>query len=399
MKTMAEYFFLRPGFERFQLEPEINQRIVIGDRDRKYRDDLLNSIEDGAAALDGYTAVIYGDYGRGKTHEAQNIKAEVKVRGLPVKLVYVKCHEFKAKEPFSTLFSQLLLNLGTEEVRNVANEYQLLEQAGKVVPLKDILQSDELVRGFGALAVANLDRVRDALRWLGGEKGIDTELFASSGMSPQLTVSRDFALVMKGMAHMFASVRKQVLVYLIDEAEQFKQVKNPETYASWVGCIRALTESLTVGYVFYVGANSPDDLPDLFLWDEVRTRIGNQNYRDLLNPSVDELKQWIRELFKTLVRKGPVPPPHVPAMTQQALDPTVPPELQALVASSPEALEAYPFTPEALEIFADQCMSDEFSNRPREVLKRIQAAAKRAMRKGLPIIDVDLLNELRNDVV
>ncbi len=396
MKTMPEYFHLRPGFEKFQLEPELHPRLLIGERDRKYRDDLLHGIEEGAYGLEGYTAVMYGDYGRGKTHEARNIVAEVHDLGLPVYVVYVKCHEMKPKEPFSTVFSQMLLQLGAQEVRDIASEYQKLEQTHAVVPLKQIVQSDDIVAGFGGLAVANLDLVRVALRWLGGEKGIDTEKIGA-GLPPQLTVSRDFALVMKGMAHMFKTVKKQVIVYLIDEAEQLKQVKNPETYWSWVGCIRALTENQSVGYVFYIGANSIDDVPELFLWDEIRTRIGAQNYRNLANPSVVELRDWIKELFQTLVLKGPVPPPHVKAMSAAALDANVHADVLAATGGSPEALAAYPFTPEALEEFANQCADENLANRPREVLKRIQSAVKRTMRQNKLMVDMDVLTELHTD--
>src|SRR5205823_4700839 len=135
-----------------------------------------------------------------------------------------------------------------------------------------------------------------------------------------------------------------------------------------VGCIRALTETQSVGYVFYVGANSIDDVPELFLWDEIRTRIGAQNYRNLANPSVIELKDWVKELFKTLVLKGDVPAPHVKAiraMTPAALEATVHPDILAITTGSTEALDAYPFTPEALDEFANQCAADNLANRPR----------------------------------
>ncbi|MFL5352680.1 hypothetical protein [Archangium sp.] len=398
MKAMSQYFYMRPGFERFQLEPEANRKIVIGERDRRFRDDLLNAIEEGSYGLEGYTAVIYGDYGRGKTHEAHNIMYEVQERKLPVQVVYVKCHEFKAKEPFSSVFTQLLLQIGVESIRRVANEYHLRAENHQVPPLREVLGSDELAAAFQGLTLANLDLVRQTLRWLGGEKGIDTEKIAK-GLSPQLTVSRDFAAVIKGLAHMIKEVDKKVLIFLIDEAEQFKQVKHPDTYWSWVGCIRALTETLAVGYVFYVGANSRDDLPELFLWDEIRTRIGAQNYRDLLNPGPDELRNWVKELFHTLIRKGPVPLPHRKALAPGALDETVPSELKALTTGNPAALESYPFTPEALDEFINQCMSETLANRPREVLKRIQSAAKRTMRHDKPQIDTDILAELQSDII
>src|SRR5262249_54788803 len=136
-----------------------------------------------------------------------------------------------------------------------------------------------------------------------------------------------------------------------------------ETLASWVGCIRALTDSLTVGYVFFVGALGDDDLPELFVWDEIRTRIGKQNYRLLGDLGLERLRQWTKELFATLVRKGPAPEPHQHALSAAALDSSIPTELQALCATATD-LEAYPFTPTALEDFTQDCAGGNFTDRP-----------------------------------
>ena len=46
MTNLSEYFFLRPSFEKFLLEPGPNKKILIGEHDRKYRDAVLNALEE-----------------------------------------------------------------------------------------------------------------------------------------------------------------------------------------------------------------------------------------------------------------------------------------------------------------------------------------------------------------
>lgn len=397
MKTLSENFFLRPGFEGFQLAPEDHAKLLIGEHDRRHRDKILEALEDDCSSGEGYKAVIYGDFGRGKTHEARNIQWELENQKVPVYARLVTCHEFKAKESFSSLFAMMLQGLGAKEVNRVAEEY-LRRARDRVVPaFEELVQTPEIAIGLKALANANIDTVRVALQWLGGIEGVDTK-HLGTGLPDRLTVSREFAEVMGAMARMFKVVDNRVLVFFVDEAERFSLVTHTDTYWSWVGCLRALTEIRSVGFVFYVGAQTRDDLPNMLTWDEVYSRIGTQNYKQLFDPGPDELKQWVEELFQTLVRKGDVPVVHCEAVPPAALDDAIPDDLKALVGKDPKALAAYPFTPAALKEFVDACVSRDLGNRPRAVLKLIQAAAKRANRLGLRLIDETIVREIGNDV-
>src|SRR2546426_312186 len=98
MKEMSTYFFMRQGFDKFHLEPAPHRKLLIGNHDRKYRDAVLFGLEEASYGMEGHKAVIFGDFGRGKTHEAHNIMWEVEDRKLPIYPVYVRSHEFKAKE-------------------------------------------------------------------------------------------------------------------------------------------------------------------------------------------------------------------------------------------------------------------------------------------------------------
>lgn len=396
MKEMAKHFFMREGFDKFHLEPVLNRKVLIGKHDRNYRDAVLFALEEGSYGMEGYKGVIYGDFGRGKTHEANNIIWEIERRQLPLWPVYVRCHEFKSKEPFSSLFSILVAQIGLERINEVAREYEHREKKKEAAPIRELVGSDEIATAFKALSLPNTTVVRRALQWLGGVPKVDTESIGE-GLTAQLSLSRDFASVMTGMAHMFKVVDNRLLLFIVDEAERLSLITHTDTYWSWVACLRSLTELNNVGLIFYVAAKTKDMLPNMLTWDEVFTRIGSQNYRDLLDPGPDDLRQWIEELFQTVVRKGPVPEAHVNALGPPALDEAIPPELLSVIDGDMSALPAYPFKPSALSTFVTQCVTQELANRPREVLKRIQSAAKRAMRHDKHIIDETILAEVQGD--
>src|SRR5215471_9676369 len=117
MKTMTDFFFMRNGFETFRLEPEKHSFLLFGKRDRAQRDHLLEHLEEASYSLEGHKSVVTGDFGRGKTHQSKNLKYEIEKRGLDLYPIYIKCIEFKAKEPFSTFFTELVKGIPTEYIQ------------------------------------------------------------------------------------------------------------------------------------------------------------------------------------------------------------------------------------------------------------------------------------------
>src|SRR3954447_19128592 len=130
MKTMDQWFFMRPGFSTFRFEPETHRQYLFGDLDRKRRDYILDELEGAAYSGDGYKAAIYGDYGRGKTHQSQNLIYEIGRRDLPLVPIYVKCASYTSKEPFSSLFKEFVLRHQSDEVNRVAVAYTKLVAEG-----------------------------------------------------------------------------------------------------------------------------------------------------------------------------------------------------------------------------------------------------------------------------
>lgn len=398
LTTPKEFFFLRNDFDKFAIVPEKSPQLLIGDRDRKQRDIILDGLEEHCIMGEGHKAVVYGDYGRGKTHQSRNLIYESgsNRRDLPIRPVYVKCIEFKVKEPFTTLFGLMLEGVASD-INRIALDYERRTQEGTAKPIAEIIGVDHIARAFATLSHPHPDNVRLALKYLSGEK-LSVALLRNvgEGLTGALGSSRDFSAVMRGLAQMYREVDGKILIFFIDEAERLARVSQFDAYQSWTASLRALTELSEIGLVFFVGGKTRDDLPDMLTWDEVSTRIGTSNFRDMLNPGPDDREQWVVELFQTLIKKGPVPEPLLDALSEEDQDATVPAELMAIVAGDTSALRSYPFTPEALEQFISDTEEDQL-NKPRAMLKLIQAAAGRAIKLNKRTIDTAILSAVRGE--
>jgi hypothetical protein len=256
-----------------------------------------------------------------------------------------------------------------------------------VPQLVDVVQSEDiaLVMSRGLTAV-DPDVVRNSMRWLGGEAKVPMGLI-SQALKPQLTDSREFGAVMRGLSQMFITVEQKVLLYLVDEAERFQSVANVDTYWSWLAALRELTEIVNAGFMFFIGANTRNDLPTLLVQEEVMRRIGIANYVEFQLPGRDDLREFLIELLGTFIRKGEAPAPHQVLLSDEAKDISIPPELLELTGSDPQRLETYPFEPDAFDEFIEQLTASDKSSKPSEALIRLQKAAQRAMRTNVRLID------------
>lgn len=399
MKTMTDFFFMRDGFQTFRLEPERHNFLLFGTRDRSQRNHLLDHLEEASYSLEGYKSVVLGDFGRGKTHQSKNLEYEIETRKLNLFPVYVKCIEFKAKEPFNTFFKELVMGLPVEHLQRLAKEYEDKRSKGIVPPFESVIGDQDVALVFKeGLAAPNIDLVRLSMRWLGGEQKLDMTKIA--GNLPSLQVSKQFGAVLKGIVQLFRVVDEKVPVFLIDEAERFSQVTNTDAYWSWLASLRELTEIVGVALIFFIGSKSRDDLPAMFLADEVMTRIGVRNYVEFYNQGREDLRNFLGELFQTIIQKGDPPDDLRPVLEKKMdalLDGDVPEELTQLLADTEEELETYPFTRDAFERFIEECATSDLSNKPREVLILVQKAAGKAMRMGRRLIDEPILEDITRE--
>jgi len=396
-KKMADWFFMRPGFDTFLLQPDKHARYLFGERDRRQRDRLLESLEEAGYSHDGYKAAVYGDYGRGKTHQCHNLVFEIRRRKLAFVPVYVKCGAFKKKEPFNSLFRGMIFQHSTEEIQSVASEYQRRVSSGEQPRLVEIVHSEDIANVMEkGLTAPNPEAVRISMRWLAGDPKIDLTMLGGS-LKPQLSDSADFGDVMRGFSHMFIQVLDRVPLYIVDEAERFQNVTDTDTYFGWLAALRELTEIHGVAMIFMVGAKTRDFLPTIFVQDEIVRRIGVANYIEFLNPGKEDLRTFLLEQFQTTIHKGAVAETQKEVVEAGALDATVPEELRSIIEDDPRRLETYPFEPDAFDAFVSQIASGEMANKPSEAQIRVQKAAQKVMRLDKRTITSEVVDDLATE--
>lgn len=398
MSEMRDWFFLRSGFDNFKIDPRHDRRILIGDYDRKRRDQLLTMLDGAARAAHGQKAVIYGDYGRGKTHLCHNLLYEVERKKLRLAPAYVKCTEFESKEKFSTLFRDMILGHDVKDLRRIAVAYKEKIDAKTADPLSDVIGNDDIAEVMTEGLIVPSDHVvKRCMRWLGGDAKVDMSAIEKTHLAEQLTTGREFAGVLRGLAHMYRIVDNHVLLYLVDEAERVEGVTHADTFTSWKSAFREITEEAGVAMLFLVGAKSRNELPVLFVQHEIMRRIGSANYTELLNPSKEQLHEFLLEVLRVKVRKGEVPEAHWDALEGDALDGAVPKELTALTGNDPKRLDTYPFEPDAFETFVEHLLVAEFGNKPSEALERLQKAAQLAHTSDKRTIDQSIVTAIQSE--
>ena len=396
-KITGNWFFMRPGFSTFRLDPAKNRQLLFGDCDRRQRDVLLGALEEACYSREGHKAAIYGDFGRGKTHQAHNVMYEIGHRGLPLVPIYIKCSAYTSKEPFASLFREFIVKHPSSELQRISDSYQHLVRERQAPPLIDIVHHEDIAyvmsKGLAAIAI---EQVKNSMRWLGGEAKIEMGMIGS-GLQPRLTDSLEFGAVLRGLAHMFLSVDEKVPLYLIDEAERAQNVTNTDSYYSWLASLRELTEILNAAFVFFIGAKTRDTLPILFVQDEIVRRIGVVNYVEFTNPGAEDIEQFVLELLQTLLRKGEVPEVHKRVLDGAALDSSVPDELRRITGDDANTLKTFPFDPDAFKDFIVQVSVGEMANKPSEILIRLQKAAQRAMRNDQRTISSRIVEEINSE--
>lgn len=214
-------------------------------------------------------------------------------------------------------------------------------------------------------------------------------------MINQLTIGREYAAVVKALAHMYRVVDNRLLLYIVDEAERVEGVSHADTFTAWRSAFREITEIQGVATIFFVGAKSRNELPVLFVHPEIMRRIGTTNYLEMHNPSKDQLREFLLELLQTLIGKGEPPEAHWEAVGGDALDDTVPQDLLDLTGNDDKRLETYPFEPAAFDEFIDHLLVAEFGSKPSEALARLQKAASKAMTSGKRLIDTEIVEAMQ----
>jgi len=375
-----EWFCLN-GRESFTIDPKINLD------DAKFyfgREEIKNQIkaqlrrsfvEPGVPKM-----VIYGSFGSGKTqtlfhleHYLKNERPEA-CRQNP-KIIHLEL-EMNSRSDHKGWHLQLLETLEMTTVSTWVNS--LFSRAQNLdIELKKIFGSSNMVE-----AAKNLRDRGDigllAWRWFCGHELKSNEL-------ERLSVTRslgelgsgDMVNALVGIGRL-AEKNGEKLIFLMDEAEQFKNVKTGDATESLHTYLRKLAEpsNSSVGFIIASYALTPDDMAELLVRADVRTRIGENNFIEIPPlPSTLYVQTFLKELLAELVEQN---------KAKQKI------QSESLGIK----LDTYPFTEEAFDMLCDFASEDPTKALPRNIIRAVNECAISAWDGRKPVIETDIVNEI-----
>lgn len=381
MDDFAIWFCLK-NRQNFTIDPQVNPQ------DAQYyfgRDDirerLQKQIRRSFIAPGVPKMMVQGPYGSGKTQTLFYLEHFLKTqtpntaKGTPHAL-YLAI-ELRSNATATNYHMQFMEALGKEVVSKwVRSLFDTTSEFDKI--LVDLVEQDPNI----FLALKELRSTGEssftAWRWLTGQSLKTNELNAL-GITRNLGEVGSTDLV-NGLVSIgnLASKVNQKLIFLVDELEQLLNVRTGDATESIHHYIRKLAEpaNASVGFMFGIKANVPDETPEMLRRPDIVGRIGASNYIDIPPlPAVADVKTFIRELLKNL--------------TDDAL-------VKTKIGANGLNTEVgvFPFEHTAFELLADYATADNSRSLPRNIITAINECAIQAWDDGKILIDDVVVNQV-----
>ncbi|HOM97990.1 MAG TPA: hypothetical protein P5523_05745 [Bacteroidales bacterium] len=375
-----EWFCLK-GRESFTIDPKVNPddaKFYFGREEIKNRikAQLRRSfVEPGVPKM-----VIYGSFGSGKTqtlfhleHYLQNNQLEA-CRQTP-KTLHLDL-EMHSRSDHKSWHLQLIETLGKSEVSSWID--RLFSRTQNLdAELKNIFGNINMAEAAKNLRVGG-DIGLLAWRWFCGYELKPNEL-------ERLNVTRslgdlgagDMVNALVGIGRL-AERNDEKIIFLMDEAEQFKNVKTGDATESLHTYLRKLAEpsNSSVGFIIASYALTLDDMAELLVRADVRTRLGENNFVEIPPlPSIRDVQIFLKELLAELVDQDKA-------------------EQKIQSESLGVSLETYPFTAEAFDMLCEFASQDPIKALPRNLIKAVNECAISTWDERKPIIEPNIVNEI-----
>ena len=324
--------------------------------------------------------VIYGSYGSGKTQTLYHIKYSLlsekpeACQGDP--LILHLDLEMHSKSDCSDWHIQIMETLGKEVVSkwvdDIFSKVQNFDNE-----LKNIFQDNNLAETSKNLRAGG-ETAHLAWRWLCGHK-------LPAGELERLRVTRnlgdigagDMVNALVGIGRLAENVGKR-LIFLMDEAEHFTRVRTGDQSESVHTYLRKLSESWnsSLGFVLSAYALTIDDMAEIIVRADIRTRIGENNFVEIPPlPSVQDIQIFLKELLAELIEQKKA-------------------EEKIQKESLEVSIKTYPLTAEAFDMLSDFASQDPTKALPRNLIKAVNECAISAWDERKPIIEPNIVNDI-----
>lgn len=374
-------WFCLNGRDSFTIDAKVNPddaRFYFG-RDeisRRIKKQLrISFVEPGVPKM-----VVYGSYGSGKTqtlyhlkHFLLNEKPEACKQNLRILHLDLEMH---SKSDCSDWHLQIMETLGKEItvkwVDSLLSQVQNLDSE-----LRTLFRDNNLAEAVKNLRVGG-DTGLFAWRWLCGQR-------LPAGDLERLHVTRnlgdigagDLVNALVGIGRL-AERNGEKVIFLMDEAEHFTRVKTGDQSESIHTYLRKLAEpwNSSFGFILSSYALTLDDMAEIVVRADVRTRIGENNFVEIPPlPSIKDVQIFLKELLAELVEQNKA-------------------EQKIQNESLGVSLETYPFTAEAFNMLCEFASQDPTKALPRNLIKAVNECAISAWDERKPIIEPNIANDI-----
>lgn len=372
--SLKEYFFLKSR-ESLSIDPWL-------DREQFFGSSQLNKLIEKRIESDFVQPrsvpkfFVHGSYGSGKTHTLQHIdyvlKANTMYRTEPI---YIDIAPLVVKERYERIHARLLDAIGLDRIRKAAE--LVADFSTDPDKVQGFLASGALPFGDQALKTSQANVFRNLLfggrqaqlswEWLRGRKTTVDEA-QTLGTQKQLVDAQDFVNCLLNVGALHSIGCKKKLVFLIDEAEAFRSVTNPDSQSELKHAIRQILENsnTVVGCIMAIQVEGGQEgIGDFFQTDDIRRRVDyNQGYIDLngLVAGIENARAFIEEMLAYLVDQ------------QKATE--------AIAAEGLATTEkCFPFVPDAIEKLSNHVANNIEQAFPAAIISWMSNAAIEAWRR------------------
>ena len=325
--------------------------------------------------------VLFGAYGSGKTqtlHHIDYILANDPPRSLQYKarsvhVVLEMGSKSTHKEWHLQLMEALSRDTVTEWVERAFTETANWDEFLKATLVDaNLVQAIKNLRGGGEPPLT-------AWKWLSGQKLTGAELQRLNLTRSLGDVgSGDMVNALAALGRLATESSNEKLIFLMDEAESFRNIRDSDAVESVHNYLRRLAEpqNSSLGFVISTFANIEDDMPPIITRQDVRSRVSASNYLEIPPlPGVEDVKAFLEELLRELI-------------DQDAAEARI--QKKGLRSTR----ETYPFDAEAFDILCDYASQDPVKTLPRNIIHAVNECAISAWDVDELTVDTDIVHQV-----
>jgi Cdc6-like AAA superfamily ATPase len=378
---MAEWYGLKDGRTDFTVENATDARLLFA---RSTLDEQLQRIlKKSFRTGNPPKMVLYGDWGYGKTHTLRHIEYVIASHpDYKGQCVFVELPDITAKSTFQVAHATLLDALGLERAKMWMVQFQTRHQSKAQELIQKVTQSEDIARAFLTL-IGYGASARICWDWLRGVE-LNSSDAKSVGLSQVLNQSNQLVAVLRMLGRLSIEIDDRVLILMIDEAAKLNDVGSGDAQAHWRNAFKILADRLTkeLGFIISISVKDVEDMPNMLLDEQIRTRFGSDHYIQLNSFGPEEAQD-----FTSL-------------LVQNWVDPSRRQSLQKKFnkeADGEEILDtSFPFTVVGMQTFVEYATRNGGITNPRDIQSSLDTILNRAIDDGRHVLSSKYMSSIVN---